>query len=71
MTPTTISVTVNGEPHELPEGLSLHQLLEHFALDPKTVVVELNRGIVRRAALDQTPVQAGDSVELVHFVGGG
>jgi len=71
MTSATISVTVNGEPHELPEGLSLRQLLEHFALDPRAVVVELNRGIVRRAALDQTPVQAGDSVELVHFVGGG
>ena len=71
MTPATISITVNGEPHELPEGLSLLQLLEHFTLDPRTVVVELNRGIVRRAVLDQTPVQAGDSVELVHFVGGG
>jgi thiamine biosynthesis protein ThiS len=71
MIPATISVTVNGEARELPEGLSLLQLLDHFALDPRTVVVELNRGIVRRAALDQTPVRAGDSVELVHFVGGG
>jgi sulfur carrier protein len=71
MIPATISVTVNGEARELPEGLSLLELLDHFALDPRTVVVELNREIVRRAALDQTPVRAGDSVELVHFVGGG
>jgi thiamine biosynthesis protein ThiS len=71
MIPATIRVTVNGEPRDLPDGLSLLQLLEHFALDPRAVVVELNREIVRRAALEQTPVQAGDSVELVHFVGGG
>jgi thiamine biosynthesis protein ThiS len=71
MNPATISVTVNGEPRELPDGLSLFQLLEHFGLDPRAVVVELNREIVRRAALERTPVRAGDSVELVHFVGGG
>jgi len=71
MNPTTIHITVNGEPREFPDGLSLLGLLEHFALDPRAVVVELNRAIVRRTALEQTPVQAGDSVEIVHFVGGG
>jgi thiamine biosynthesis protein ThiS len=35
------------------------------------VVVELNRSIVRRPALESTPVEDGDAVELVHFVGGG
>jgi thiamine biosynthesis protein ThiS len=35
------------------------------------VVVELNRAIVRRPALETTPVRDGDAVELVHFVGGG
>jgi thiamine biosynthesis protein ThiS len=71
MNDDTIRVTVNGEPRELPDGLSLSQLLEHFELDPRAVVVELNREIVRRAALERTPVRAGDRVELVHFVGGG
>jgi len=40
-------------------------------LDPRTVVVELNRQIVRRPALGATALEDGDSVELVHFVGGG
>jgi sulfur carrier protein len=35
------------------------------------VVVELNRHIVRRTELAETPVRDGDTVELVHFVGGG
>jgi thiamine biosynthesis protein ThiS len=35
------------------------------------VVVERNADILRRDALDATPVDAGDAFELVHFVGGG
>jgi thiamine biosynthesis protein ThiS len=47
------------------------QLLEHLGLDPRTVVVELNREIVRRPRLGETGVADGDAIELVHFVGGG
>jgi thiamine biosynthesis protein ThiS len=71
MMKTTISIVVNGEPRELPGGLSLLGLLRHFELDPRAVVVELNRSIVRRPALESTRVANGDAVELVHFVGGG
>jgi thiamine biosynthesis protein ThiS len=35
------------------------------------VVVELNRDIVRRPRLGETVVANGDTIELVHFVGGG
>jgi thiamine biosynthesis protein ThiS len=46
-------------------------LLRQLDLDPGTVVVELNRQIVRRPRLDHTALADGDAVELVHFVGGG
>jgi thiamine biosynthesis protein ThiS len=46
-------------------------LLRHLQLDPRTVVVELNRRIVRRPQLADTELAEGDAVELVHFVGGG
>jgi len=71
MIPTPVRITVNGEPREFPDGLSLLGLLEHFALDPRAVVVERNRQIVRRPALAGTLVRPGDAIELVHFVGGG
>lgn len=71
MTANTIHVVVNGESRELPGDLTLLQLLDHFGLDPRTVVVELNREIVRRPVLAGTTVSHGDTVELVHFVGGG
>lgn len=66
-----MDVVVNGERREVPTHLSLLDLLDELDLDPREVVVELNREIVRRPALASTPVQDGDRVELVHFVGGG
>lgn len=66
-----IAITVNGERREVPEGLTLTALLTHLALDPRLVVVEHNRAIVRRTGLDGVTVADGDEVEVVHFVGGG
>jgi thiamine biosynthesis protein ThiS len=67
-----VRVTVNGEPRELPGGTSLSDLLRAHDLDPRMVVVELNRTILRdRDAFPATVLGDGDVVELVHFVGGG
>ena len=66
-----MEVVVNGSPRTVRPGVTLLELLGELALDPRTVVVEHNRRIVRRPALGETPVAAGDAIELVHFVGGG
>jgi thiamine biosynthesis protein ThiS len=68
---TEIEIVVNGEPRRIAERATLLDLLESLGLDPRTVVVELNREIVRRPRLGETALAAGDAVELVHFVGGG
>jgi thiamine biosynthesis protein ThiS len=64
-------ITVNGDIREIETGASLDDLLQLLSLDPRMVVVEHNRAIVRRPALDATRLADGDQVELVHFVGGG
>jgi thiamine biosynthesis protein ThiS len=66
-----VAVVVNGESRTVAEGTTLRGLLEQLGLDPRAVVVEHNRRIVRRDALDTARLAAGDAVELVHFVGGG
>lgn len=66
-----LEIMVNGEPRRLPGPATAADLLQHLGLDPRTVVVELNRRIVRRPHLAETPLADGDAVELVHFVGGG
>jgi len=70
-TSETIDVMVNGEPRAVPAGATLLELLGTLGLDPRAVVVEHNRRIVRRPALGDVSVAPGDAIELVHFVGGG
>lgn len=66
-----LEILVNGEARRLPGPATAADLLRHLGLDPRTVVVELNRKIVRRPQLGDTALAEGDAVELVHFVGGG
>ena len=66
-----IEITVNGDKRMVPAGLDLPGLLAHLGLAPETVVVEHNRKIVRRTALAGVPISRGDTIEIVHFVGGG
>ena len=64
-------ITLNGDPYELAEPLTISRLLATLELDPRRVAVEHNLVIVKRATYDASIVQPGDQVEIVNFVGGG
>ena len=66
-----MDVVINGEHKRVTPGASLLDVLSQLELDPRAVVVEHNRRIVRRVGLAEVKVSEGDSIELVHFVGGG
>ena len=66
-----MQVTLNGEPRDLPDHLTLQGLLQHLQLDADRVAVEHNREIVHRDRWAGVRVQAGDQLEIVHLVGGG
>ncbi len=66
-----ITVTVNGKRRNVPEGVSLYELLQRLDVQPNRVVVEHNREIRRKEDFKATRVRAGDELELVYFVGGG
>jgi thiamine biosynthesis protein ThiS len=66
-----IEVRLNGKPRRVPAGLTVAALLDSLDLRRELVVVELNREILKRESYGAVPVSAGDTVELVHFVGGG
>jgi thiamine biosynthesis protein ThiS len=68
---TTVRVRLNGKERDVGEGHTVRSLLESLELHPALVVVELNKEILARDAYGATPVQEGDTLELVHFVGGG
>ena len=66
-----MTVVINGEPRAIPAPATVADLLIRLGLDPRMVVVELNREIIRRPRVGEVNLKDGDSVELVHFVGGG
>lgn len=66
-----LTVQINGEPREVPQGLSIKQLVAHLGLIANRLAVERNSQIVPRAQWDATPVAGGDRFEIVHLVGGG
>ena len=64
-------ITLNGEPYEIEQPLSVSDLLAGLAIDPRRVAVEHNLEILRRHAFADTIVHEGDRIEIVNFVGGG
>ncbi|MET0252347.1 MAG: sulfur carrier protein ThiS [Novosphingobium sp.] len=66
-----LALTVNGEPRRTPAGTSVADLVRSLGLDPARVAVERNGTIVARSTLAAVTLDNGDSLEIVHFVGGG
>jgi sulfur carrier protein len=64
-------VTVNGEARAVAEGVSVRDLVAQMGLAGRAVAVEVNREVVPRRQHEQTPLRAGDVVEVVALVGGG
>lgn len=69
---STLTLVVNGDRLDAPAGSSLADFLVARSLDPRLVVVEHNRAILRdRNAYHTVRLNDGDTLEIVHFVGGG
>jgi len=67
----TIQVVLNGEPRNVPAGLTVAKFLAWLNMDASRVAVELNREIVRQPDWTAAEVCDGAHVEVVWFVGGG
>jgi sulfur carrier protein len=65
------SITLNGDRYPIDGDTPLTALLERLKMRRGRVAVEINREIVPRVNYDVTIVRAGDSVEIINFVGGG
>ncbi len=66
-----MQVVVNGRVRDVPEGVTVRALVVHLGLTEGPVAVEINRAVVPRARHAEHPVQPGDVIEIVNFVGGG
>lgn len=66
-----MTITLNGDPYELPGPLTVAALLARLEIDPRRVAVERNFDVLKRHTFETTRVEEGDQIEIVNFVGGG
>jgi len=66
-----LRVFINGETKEISGTPSLAELIDQLDLPAARIAIELNRAVVRRSEWNNTVLQDGDRIEIVHFVGGG
>lgn len=66
-----IDITVNGGNRQIDEGTDLAALVDSLVKKNSGIIVELNETIVNRKNWNSRIVEAGDTVQLISFVGGG
>jgi len=66
-----MKIRVNGEIREWDRPVTILGLLQALHIRPETVVVERNLKIVPREQIAGEPVEDGDTIEIIRFVGGG
>jgi sulfur carrier protein len=69
----SVSVTVNGDARELPEGATVASVVESLANAPqgRGVAVAVEGEVIPRAQWPRTKLRAGASIEVVVAVQGG
>ena len=67
----SIEIIINGERQAFDGAVSVADLLAHLGLPEKKIAVEHNLEIVPKSAYASHMVEAGDRIEIVHFIGGG
>lgn len=66
-----MEITFNGKAREVQMSITLQEFLDQLRLDCQQVVVEHNKNIIPRQRLAETFLNNGDTLEVIHFVGGG
>ncbi len=66
-----IEIKLNGETHSLADAQSLAVLIESLDVGRRRVAVIRNGDVIHREDYASTVLAPGDSVDIVHMVGGG
>ncbi|CDR11264.1 sulfur carrier protein ThiS [Streptomyces iranensis] len=66
-----MTVSVNGEPREVPEGITLDRLVATLTQAPSGVAAAVNETVVPRTQWSATSLGDGDRVEVLTAVQGG
>lgn len=66
-----MQIIVNGSPAEVPEAITMAELVERLGLTGQRVAVEVNEELVPRGRFGEHRLAPDDRIEVIHAVGGG
>jgi sulfur carrier protein len=66
-----MTVSVNGKPMDLPDGLSVDGLLSLLNVRREFTAVALNREVTPKHRYAESVLHEGDKIEIVRPMGGG
>ena len=66
-----MKLQLNGQAYDCAKETTVLGILADKKLEPSTVIVELNRTLLSADELPGVPLQDGDVLEIIRFVGGG
>ena len=66
-----IKIKVNGKVKTFKENINLSRLVKNLKIPIKKVAIELNQEIIDKKKINKIMLRNNDSIEIVHFIGGG
>ena len=66
-----IKIKINGKINKIDNKTKLSDLVKNLKVPLKKVAIELNREIVDKKNLNKIKLKVNDTIEIVHFIGGG
>ena len=66
-----IKIKLNGKIKLIAENTKIETLIIDLKIPIKKVAIELNQEIVDKKMLKKIKIKKNDSIEIVHFIGGG
>jgi len=66
-----IKIRLNGKNRNITEGYKLYDLVNELDISLKKVAIELNKEIIDKKKIKKIILNDKDTIEVVHFIGGG
>lgn len=63
---------INGKDHDdLPDGLTVAGLIAHLGLPERKIAIERNLTVIPKSTFETAVLNNHDTLEIIHFIGGG
>ena len=66
-----IKIRVNGKVKSISDNYSVSDLVKNLKIPMKKVAIELNQEIIDKKNISKINFKENDTIEIVHFIGGG